>query len=378
LRRAVAAKLDYYEVLGVSRDAETSEIKRAYRKSAMQFHPDRNPGDGEAEEKFKAAAEAFEVLNDPEKRSLYDRFGHDGPSQAGFSGFSGTDEIFSHFGDLFGDLFGNLGFGGRRSGGPRRGGDIKVEVEVTLADVVTGIEKDINVPRRESCGTCHGSGAAEGKAPQTCGQCGGRGQVVHRQGFFTLQTTCPVCRGEGSVITDPCGDCSGTGAVQKNGELTVRVPPGIDDGQTLRIPGRGQAGAKGGPAGNLYVVLRVADDPRFVRDEFDLHAKSRISMYQAALGCTVEVETVDGPKEIEIKPGTQPGEIIILRGAAIPVLGGRGRGDHHVHVEVVVPDKLTDEESAALREIAEARGESVSDEKTGFLSGLRRRRRKRG
>lgn len=378
LRRAVAARRDYYEVLGISREADPSEIKRAYRKAAMKDHPDRNPGDAEAEERFKAAAEAFEVLNDPQKRQLYDQFGHEGPSRAGFSGFSGTEEIFSHFGDLFGDLFGNLGFGGRRQGGPRRGGDIKVEVQVELAEVVAGAEKDITVPRRETCETCDGSGAAEGKSAQTCGQCGGRGQVVHRQGFFTLQTTCPVCRGEGSVITDPCGDCSGTGTVQRNGELTVRIPPGIDDGQTLRIPGRGQAGAKGGPAGNLYVVLRVAEDPRFVRNEFDIHAKTQISMYQAALGCTVAVETVDGNKDVEIEPGTQPTEVIVLRGAGIPVLGGRGRGDHHVHVEVVVPDKLSSDEEDALRQIAAERGEQVAEAKTGFLSGLRRRRRKRG
>jgi molecular chaperone DnaJ len=187
-----------------------------------------------------------------------------------------------------------------------------------------------------------------------------------------------VCRGEGRTITDPCKDCSGTGTIQKNGELTVRVPKGIEDGQTLRIPGRGQAGARGGPPGNLYVVLRVKDDPRFVRDEFHLHSKLKVSMYQAALGCTLKAETVDDEKEVEIAPGTQPGEVIVLRGAGIPVLGGRGRGDHHVHVEVVVPTELAEEEATALREIAEARGEQVDPEKSGFLAGLRRRRRKRG
>lgn len=231
----MSAKRDYYEVLGVPREAETSQIKRAYRKAAMKFHPDRNPGDAEAEERFKEAAEAFEVLSDSEKRQLYDRFGHEGPSRAGFSGFSGSEEIFSHFGDLFGDLFGNLGgFSGRR-GGPGRGADVKVQLDITLADVVNGANRDVVVPRREGCDTCGGTGAKPGTAPESCRHCGGRGQVVHRQGFFTLQTTCPVCRGEGRMIADPCRDCGGTGAVQRETTLTVNVPPGVDDGQTLRI-----------------------------------------------------------------------------------------------------------------------------------------------
>lgn len=377
LRRAVSAKRDYYEVLGVGRDADVSQIKRAYRKAALQFHPDRNPGDGDAEERFKEAAEAFEVLNDPSKRRLYDQFGHEGPSRAGFQGFSGAEEIFSHFGDLFGDLFGNLGFG-RRSGGPQRGGDIKIELAVTLDEVVAGAEKDVDVPRREPCSTCGGNGAKPGRPPQTCGQCGGRGQVIHRQGFFTLQTTCPVCRGEGSVITDPCDDCSGTGTLQRNTVLTVNVPPGVDDGQTLRIQGRGQAGARGGPAGNLYVVLRVEQDPRFVRDEFDVHSKAQVSMFQAALGCKVEAQTLAGVKEIEIEAGTQPGDTIRLKGEGIPVLGGRGRGDHHIHVEVVVPTELSDDEADALRTLAEARGESVDPPRSGLFGSFRRRKRKRG
>lgn len=373
----MSAKRDYYDVLGVGRDADVSQVKRAYRKAALQFHPDRNPGDADAEERFKEAAEAFEVLNDPQKRRLYDQFGHEGPSRAGFSGFSGAEEIFSHFGDLFGDLFGNLGFG-RRAGGPQRGGDIKVELSVTLAEVVSGVEKDVTVPRRETCGTCAGNGAKPGRPPQPCGQCGGRGQVIHRQGFFTLQTTCPVCRGEGQVITDPCEDCSGTGTVQRHSVLTVNVPPGIDDGQTLRIQGRGQAGARGGPSGNLYVVLRVDDDPRFVRDEFDVHSKAQVSMFQAALGCKISAETLAGVKELELDPGTQPGDKIRLKGEGIPVLGGRGRGDHYVHVEVVVPTELSEEEAEMLRTIAEARGESVEPPRTGLFGSFRRRKRKRG
>ncbi len=376
LRRAVSAKRDYYEVLGVSRESEAGQIKRAYRKAAMKYHPDRNPGDGEAEERFKEAAEAFEVLSDPEKRQLYDRYGHEGPSRAGFSGFSGSEEIFSHFGDLFGDLFGNLGFGGQRSG-PGRGADIKVQLEISYEDVVHGANRDVVVPRREPCTTCGGSGARPGTAPESCRHCGGRGQVIHRQGFFTLQTTCPVCRGEGVMITDPCHDCGGTGAVQRETTLTVNVPPGVDDGQTLRIQGRGQAGPRGGHPGNLYVVLRLKPDGRFVRDEYDIHSKAEISMFQAALGCEVEVDTLEGVDTIEIKPSTQAGEVIIRRGQGIPVLGERGRGDHHVHVEVAIPEDLTVEEADLLRQMAEARGEHVTPPPSGLFSRLRKHIRQR-
>lgn len=374
-RRAVSAKRDYYEVLDVPRDADPATVKRAYRKAAMKFHPDRNPGDEGAEERFKEAAEAFEVLHDPEKRELYNRFGHEGPSQAGFSGFSGTDEVFSHFGDLFGDLFGNLGFGGRGRGGAQRGGDIKVELEISMKDVVHGGNHDVVVPRREACDTCSGSGARPGTTAESCRHCGGRGQVVHRQGFFTLQTTCPVCRGEGRMITDPCGDCGGTGAVQRETTLTVNIPPGVDDGQTLRIQGRGQAGPQGGPPGNLYVVLRLRPDTRFVRDEYDIHSKVEVSMFQAALGCSLAVETLEGTEEVQIKPSTQTGEVLVLRSQGIPVLGQRGRGDHHVHVEVTIPEDLSKDEAEQLRQMAEARKQNVNPPKTGLFGSFRKRRR---
>jgi molecular chaperone DnaJ len=353
------------------------EIKKAYRKAAMKYHPDRNPGDNEAEERFKEAAEAFEVLSDPEKRDLYTRFGHEGPSRAGFSGFSGADEIFSHFGDLFGDLFGNLGFGNRRSGGPRRGPDMKVELRLGLGDVFEGGEHDLTVPRREVCEDCTGTGAARGSKPQDCRQCNGTGQVIHRQGFFTLQTTCPACRGEGRLITDPCKGCSGTGVVERESTITISVPAGVDDGQTLRVQGRGHPGERGGPPGNLYVVIRVQPDPRFVRDEYDVHSKVEISMFQAALGTRVEAETLEGSTNVEIEPGTQPGETILLKGKGMPVLGGRGRGDQHLHVQVVVPEELDEEQEDALRAMAAARGEQILAPKKS-LFGFRKRRRKRG
>ena len=367
--RAVTAKRDYYEVLGVERGAVTADIKRAYRKLAMQHHPDRNPGNTEAEERFKEAAEAFEVLGDDGKRKLFDQYGHDGPSRAGFSGFQGTDEIFSRFGDLFG----NLGGGGRR-GGPQRGADLKTRVVIPFAEAIAGIEREVTIPRRDPCEECDGSGAAAGTTPQACATCHGQGQVIHRQGFFTVQTACPRCHGEGQVIASPCRGCGGTGVVQKETTLKLSIPAGVDDGQTLRIPGRGMAGTKGGPAGNLYVVVAVEADPRFQRDEFDVHSKVSISMAQAALGCTVKTPTLSGDQDLEIEPGTQPDHVVLRKGKGIPVLGGRGHGDHHVHVEVTVPQKLSAEQEEILRELAESFGEAVS-EKKGFFSSLRKRKR---
>jgi molecular chaperone DnaJ len=368
--RAVTAKRDYYEVLGVEKGASPQDIKRAYRKAAMQHHPDRNPGNKEAEERFKEAAEAFEVLNDEGKRKLYDQYGHEGPARAGFGGFQGADEIFSRFGDLFGDLFG--GFGGRR-GGPQRGADLKTRVVVPFAEAVTGVEREVTIPRRDACEDCDGSGAAAGTQPQTCSTCGGQGQVIHRQGFFTVQTACPRCHGEGQIITTPCKTCSGTGVVQKESTFKLTIPPGVDDGQTLRIAGRGMAGSKCGPPGNLYVVVAVEPDPRFQRDEFDIHSKVTIGMVQAALGCTVKSPSLSGEVEVEIEAGTQPNHVIVRKGKGIPVLGGRGHGDHHVHVEVTVPTKLSGEQEEMLREFAESTGEAVC-EKKGFFSSLRRKR----
>ena len=360
----MSAKRDYYEVLGVERGAAQPEIKRAYRKLAVQWHPDRNPGDKEAEERFKEAAEAFEVLNDPQKREHYDRFGHEGPRGAGFQGFDGAEEIFSHFGDLFGFA------GGRRRGGPQRGADLKMRLVIGFAEAVRGSEREITVPRREACESCTGSGVAPGHSPKTCHQCGGAGQVVHRQGFFTLQTTCPACRGEGKIIEHPCPDCAGSGAVQRETTIAVKIPAGVDSGQTLRIPGAGQGGMRGGPGGNLYVQLEVEADPRFERDGSDVHCEAEITMLQAALGCRITVPTLEGETELDIAAGTQPGEVVRRRGQGIHVLGGRGRGDQLVHVKVVVPKKLDKAHEQTLRELAEARGEAIAAPKRGLLESI--------
>lgn len=368
-RRAVSAKRDYYEVLGVARDSNAADIKRAYRKKAMQYHPDRNPDDPDAEEHFKEAAEAFEVLSDDTKRGLYDQFGHEGPRQAGFSGFQGSEEVFTHFGDLFSELFGGMGFGGRRRGGPARGADLRMQLVIPFSEAVEGGEREIKIPRKQVCDTCGGSGAAEGHTPDKCDYCGGTGQVVHRQGFFTLQTTCPKCKGDGQLITDPCGSCSGTGVQQVESELTIKIPAGVDDGQTLRVAGAGQGGQKGGPAGNLYVQIVVEPDERFVRDGYDIHTEVEISMFQAVLGTSVTIPTLDGEVEIDVDPGAQPGEVVLRRGKGIPVLGGRGRGDQHVHLAVTVPKKLDGKHLQALRDIAEDRGETIASKKS-FLESV--------
>jgi molecular chaperone DnaJ len=389
----VSAKRDYYEVLSVERTADGAEIKRSYRKLALKWHPDKNPGVPEAEERFKEAAEAFEVLSDPEKRKLYDQFGHDGPRRAGFSGFDRTDEVFAHFGDLFGDMFANLGFS-RRPGGAARGADTKVDLELTLADVIDGGERELEVPRRERCEPCGGSGAAPGTQPIACTNCRGSGQVIHRQGYFTLQATCPVCRGEGKIIPKPCTSCSGAGVVIKKHRLSVQIPAGVDDGQTLRVGGRGQPGARGGPPGDLYVVLHVAPDERFERDEFDVHTRVTVSMLQAALGTTVRVPTLDDafPREepdagadgedlppagveLTVPPGTQPGAVIVRKGQGIPVLGRRGRGDQHIHIQVTIPTQLDPEHERVLRAIAEERGEGVHKPREGFLERVFGRKR---
>jgi molecular chaperone DnaJ len=370
-------KRDYYEVLGVERSAESTEIKKAYRKLAMEHHPDRNPGSKEAEERFKEAAEAYEVLSDGEKRAAYDRFGHEGLRQRGFEGFHGVEDIFSHFSDLFGDLFGG-GFG---RGGRPRGHDLRVGVRLSFAEAVGGVAKEVDVTRHVACGGCSGSGAKPGTSPERCSTCGGRGQVLHQQGFFMIGTTCPSCRGEGTVIRDKCKECRGSGRVEKSETLTVNIPAGVDDGQRLRLAGKGEAGPRGGVPGNLYVDIQVAEDERFRRDGADVFTVVPVSFATAALGGSVEVPTLDdgvtGSASLEVEPGTQPGAVHVRKNAGIPRLDGYGRGDHVVEITVTVPRRLSDRQKELLRELAAIEGEVVEEppEKRSFFGRKRKRER---
>jgi len=362
----VSEKKDYYEVLGVPRGADAGELKRAYRKLAMELHPDRNPGNHESEARFKEASEAYQVLSDPEKRQMYDRFGHDAPRMG--QGFGDVGDIFSAFSDIFGDIFGQRG--GQR--GPGRGADLETHVSLTLVEAATGVQKDVEVGRRVPCATCKGSGAAPGTQPEVCQQCGGRGQVMHSQGFLMIQTTCPVCRGDGRVIRKPCGTCQGSGFERKEETLQITIPAGVEDGSTLRLAGRGEAGPRGGASGNLYVVLHVEPDDRFERDGADLHTEVAVSFPQLALGTTVSVPTLSEETELEIKAGAQPGDTVTLRGLGMPSLEG-GKGRLIVHLRLVVPRSLTKEQEQALRAYAESGGDKVSREKPGIFGRKKKR-----
>jgi molecular chaperone DnaJ len=368
---------DYYEVLGVERDANEADIKKAYRRLAMEFHPDRNPDCNESEEKFKECSTAYKVLSDPDTRSRYDRFGHEGLNGNG-SGFRGVEDIFSAFGDLFGDFF-----GGQARRGARRGADLKAELELEFAEAVHGVEKELVISRRETCETCSGSGAKEGTRPNRCGGCGGSGQVMHSQGFFMIQTTCPSCRGEGIIIEDPCGGCRGKGVTSVDKKLTISVPAGVEDGQTLRLAGKGESSPRGGGAGHLYVILRVKDDERFIREGDSVLTIAPISYITAALGGAVDVPTIDdhctGSATIEVEPGTQPGDIQVRRGEGIARLSRRGgRGDHVVQFKVEIPTALGDRERELLRELADEAGvDEVGDGKSKSKSKRKLFRRKR-
>ncbi|MDR2695260.1 MAG: molecular chaperone DnaJ [Deltaproteobacteria bacterium] len=341
----------YYEVLEVSREASEDEIKRAYRKLAMQHHPDRNPDDPGAERKFKEAAEAYDILRDPERRARYDRFGHAGVQQgAGMGGFSSAEDIFVHFSDIFGDLF---GFAGARGGGPRPtpGPDLRYNLKVSFKQAATGAEIPLKLPRRVTCDECGGSGAAPGTKPETCRQCGGSGQIRRSQGFFQIAVSCPVCRGEGKIIVTPCPRCRGEGVLPQMRELTVRVPAGVDTGTRLRLRGEGENGMYGGPPGDLYVVLAVEEDRTFRRQGQDLIHSCKISFPQAALGIRLEVPSLDGPVALDVPKGTQSGAVLRLKGRGMPYLGQSRNGDLLVEVIVQTPTRLSARQEELLREL---------------------------
>jgi len=351
------SKRDYYDVLGVSRDAAEPQIKSAYRKLALKYHPDRNHGNKEAEEKFKEAAEAYAVLADPQKRSAYDRFGHAAVSAAaGAQGFDPT--IFADFGDILGGLgdifgFGDV-FGGRRRGGAQRGDDLRYDLDITFEEAAKGTETTIQIPRLETCETCRGSGAAPGTSPVACPQCRGTGQVRRQQGFFTISHTCGHCRGAGRVIQKPCATCRGATQVKKDRKLTVKVPAGIATGQRLRLSGEGEHGLAGGPPGDLYVVIGVQEHPFFRRDGNHLVCEIPVSYPTFVLGGEIIVPLLDGKDRLKIPEGTAAGSTFRLRGKGLPDVSGRGHGDLYVTVQVDVPATLNKEQRTLLQQLAKA------------------------
>jgi molecular chaperone DnaJ len=366
-------KRDYYEILGLGRDASQEEVKKAYRQLALKYHPDRNPGDKKAEERFKEAAEAYEVLHDKQKRQIYDQFGHAGLAGQGFHGFGDVGDIFSAFGDIFGDLFGFgdvFGMGRRGRSAARRGADLRYDLEISLKDAAFGTKVSIDVSRSEPCSACAGSGAEPGTSPKACSTCGGRGEVTRSQGFFSISTTCPRCHGEGSFIEQPCKKCKGIGQVAKKQKLEVTIPAGVDDASRLRLRGEGEAGQKGGPAGDLYVFIRITPHPFFNRHGDDLLYIAPVSFTQAALGATIEVPTLEGKTDLVVPRGTSGGTVFKLKGMGINHLHGRGRGDQLVQVDVQVPTQLTPEQEELLREYAKLSGENVADKKEGFFKRL--------
>lgn len=337
-------KQDYYNVLGIDRKANTQQVKSAYRKMALKYHPDRNPNNAEAEEKFKLAAEAYNVLSDPEKRSRYDRFGHEGVGGFGSGGFNPAD--FSDFADIFGDFFGfsDLFGGGRSRTRQRRGADLQYDLDVEFEDAVFGMNTEIRFPRTETCGECGGSGAEPGTGPTTCPQCSGRGQVHFQQGFFSISRPCSACRGSGRIIEKRCRVCHGSGRRQTQRKLKINIPPGVDHGTRLRLTGEGEAGSNGGPPGDLYVLLNVREHPIFERVNNDLHCEVPINVAQAALGAEITVPTLEGSEKLRIPAGTQTGRQFRIRHHGVADVRNGRRGDVVVHAKVVVPEKLNKEQ----------------------------------
>jgi molecular chaperone DnaJ len=360
----MSGKRDYYEVLGVTRTAMEVEIKSAYRQAALKYHPDRNPGSQEAEVKFKEASEAYEVLSDQSKRSTYDRFGHQGLSGQGFQGFQDVGDIFSSFGSIFEEFFGFSGgqAGSRGRGGARRGADLRYDLAISFEEAVFGADHELEFERAAECEGCHGTRAEEG-GKSTCSTCGGVGQVRRSQGFFSIQTACPTCRGEGEMITKPCTKCRGKGLKMERKSISVKIPAGVDTGLRLRVAGEGEGGTGGGPAGDLYVVLHVKESDRFERDGNDLITRHAIGIAQAALGCKVKIPTLDddgkGVQTVEVPAGVQHGHRLAIPNAGVPHLKGVGRGDLIVEFEVVVPKKLSKEQRELLEKFADVSGEEV-------------------
>ncbi|HYP27146.1 MAG TPA: molecular chaperone DnaJ [Blastocatellia bacterium] len=370
----MSSKRDYYEVLGVQRDATEQDLKQAYRRLAVKYHPDKNPGDVEAEERFKEIAEAYQVLSSPDLRAKYDRFGHAGVGAgagagAGFGGqgFPGFEDILS---DLFGfgEVFG--GRGGRRAG-PRRGSDLRYDIKVSLEEAATGLKTKIRVPRLEVCEVCNGNGAAAGSSPTRCTTCSGAGQVRYQQGFFSVSRTCSTCRGTGKIIRDVCKECRGEGRVEREKTLEIKIPAGVDTGSRLRIAGEGEAGEVGAARGDLYVIIHVKDHDVFERRDANLYCSVPLSFTQAALGAEVSVPTLDGQETLRVAEGTQTGRTFRLKGKGMPVLGGRGRGDLFATVHVSTPTNLSREQRRLFEELARLESGNGQAEDKGIIDKVK-------
>lgn len=370
-------KRDYYEVLGVDRNASDADLKKAYRKLAKQYHPDMNPDDKEAEAKFKEVNEAYGVLSDPQKRQQYDQFGHAGMDGAGFGGFSGFGGFDFGVEDIFESFFGGSPFGRstRQKSGPRRGSDLKYTLEILFTEAAFGVSKDIRVTRMQACNLCGGTGAKPGTSPQTCRHCGGTGQVrqVHATPFGQMvnMKTCDVCRGEGALISDPCDECHGSGKVQKTSTIKIDIPAGIDDGQTISLRGEGEPGTKGGPAGDLYVNIRVKPHPIFMRDGYNVICEVPITFTQAALGAELDIPTLEGTIKYSIPEGTQTGTVFRLRSKGIRHLRSNSKGDQFVKVNVEVPTKLSGKQKDLLRQFAEISGDEVFEQRKNFFKKMK-------
>lgn len=369
------AKRDYYEVLGVAKNSDKAEIKKAYHKLALKHHPDRNPGDTEAEAKFKEAAEAYAVLSDDGKRSQYDTYGHVGNGFPGGAGFNNVEDIFSAFSEIFGgsSVFGDF-FGGSartRSRG-RRGASLRCEIELEFGDPIEPVEKTIKLRRAEGCDTCSGSGAKPGTKPESCPQCGGAGVVMTSAGFFSMRSTCPRCGGRGEVITEPCETCSGSGRVLKEREITIKIPAGIEDGMTMRVGGEGESGEQGGPPGDLLCEVHIRPHSLFKRTGADVYLMLPVGFAQAALGAKIAVPTLRGDAELKVARGTQTGTVMRMKGEGFPKLDGYGRGDQLVEIVVEVPGKLTKQQEKLLREFAETEEQNITPERKTFLDKVKK------
>jgi molecular chaperone DnaJ len=365
----MTTKKDYYEILGVERDVDSDTLKKRYRKVAMKYHPDRNPGDSEAEEKFKEASEAYAVLSDVEKRKIYDQYGHEGLNGAGFSGAGDFNDIFSDFGDIFQEFFG-FGRGRRRRSGAARGSDLRYDLEIEFEEAVFGADKELELLKNEKCERCSGTGSEPGTSPEVCPGCGGSGQYTESQGFFTVRSACPYCKGKGSIIKDPCRECRGRGIVQKKRKVSLKIPKGVDNGSKLRLSGEGEAGTGGGPNGDLYIFIRVKSHKHFERRGSDLICYVDITFIQAALGDKITIPTISGELEIEIPRGTQFGDKIRLRNEGVPSLRTGQRGDQIVIFHIKTPTGINKKQEKLLKEFNKLDENKISNKLKNLLKGF--------